>query len=446
MPRIPPGSSSGRKPDEKPIRSPDERNLLQFSPFIGLEEGALSPRGRFCRVMTKKSGSNAPPTFKAVHSNDLSQAGSMDSHDEESASESRLNLDSIPRKKSSRTNANLEIQGRQNKQDSNEDRSTGVPQENPEIDRLITSGRIAAQIEQKRGKVAEAADEAGFAKMSTRMTKMFPKTPSRERFEGKTPTVEENENSNASSKGFSVRRLTPGNTVRPKAAPNVPDEEDRDNDLRHNRSSKSRLPPRSLSLRLSRSLDADFEPGEAVGGTSLNLADSNEDVELRRRLLRRPARSRIVDTPPTGDLAVNALVSRRKSVRDLIHRKSGRQRKSPTLPIKTAEKSLAPRRGSLSVRASPLCDAETVIEMQARKGTASSLQGYSPRRGEKKGQVEDAGQGRSPEKVSPKSSAVGANCSRSLYGIDAVDTTISDEDLTRRSVEIERFLNDMADF
>lgn len=534
MPRIPPGSSSGRKDDGKPIRSPDERNLLQFSPFIGLEEGALSPHGRFCRVMTNKSGSNAPPTFRAVHSNELSQAGSMDSRDDEyknedateenddiketestgpecagdshpespstpfavrkkktwrgidtnmpqsrssndtygmrkkvlgrsigetkprleplrspdldreSASESRLNSDSISRKKSSRTNESLGPQSRQKEQNSSEARSVGVgEQENSDIEDLLTSDKRLAPIEQKRANVAEVDDEAVFEKMTTRITKMFPRAPSRERFEGKTPTVEENDNSNASTMASLMRRLNPGSTLRAKAASHVPDEED--NDLRRNVSSKSCLRPRSRPLRMSRSLDAELESPEAVRGPAGNVTLSNEDVELRRRLLGRPARSSNGEALPSGELASNALVPRRNSLRGLIHRKSGRQRMSPILPNRTAEKLVSPRSGSLSVRPSPLSDGETVFEMKAWKGMASPLQRYSTGRGGKKGQVEEAGQSRPPEKVSPESSAVGTKCTRSLGGNNAVEPPISDEDFTRRSVEIERFLNDMAD-
>lgn len=90
MPRMLPGSGVAKNGEAKPVRSPDERNLLQFSPFVGLEEGSLSPGGRFCRVKTKKSGSNAPQMFRALYSNDLSQTGSMDSQDEDCKNEAAV--------------------------------------------------------------------------------------------------------------------------------------------------------------------------------------------------------------------------------------------------------------------------------------------------------------------------------------------------------------------
>lgn len=69
------------------MRTPDERNLLQFSSFAGLETNPASPRNRFCRVMTNVSGSNTPRTFVHVPSNELSHLGSIDSHTESSATE-----------------------------------------------------------------------------------------------------------------------------------------------------------------------------------------------------------------------------------------------------------------------------------------------------------------------------------------------------------------------
>lgn len=74
------------KPQKSYMRSPGERNLLQFSPFTKIGENWLSPQGRFCRVGTKISGSNAPQKFKAIGSHELSQGCLLDSQDEESGS------------------------------------------------------------------------------------------------------------------------------------------------------------------------------------------------------------------------------------------------------------------------------------------------------------------------------------------------------------------------
>lgn len=59
-----------------PIRSPEERNLLQFSPFVGIETTVTSPRSGFCRVNTTES--NVPKNFVSVPSNELSNLSSTD--------------------------------------------------------------------------------------------------------------------------------------------------------------------------------------------------------------------------------------------------------------------------------------------------------------------------------------------------------------------------------
>lgn len=82
MRRRPASLDMSKSRDEK-VRSPDERNLLQFSTFVGRDEVPMSPGGRFCRVMTQISGANTPRKFKAVSSNDLSHGGSASSQEED---------------------------------------------------------------------------------------------------------------------------------------------------------------------------------------------------------------------------------------------------------------------------------------------------------------------------------------------------------------------------
>lgn len=67
---------------ELPARSPQERGLLNFSSFSGLEDSRLD-LGRFCRVRTKISGSNTPQQVFAISSKDLWTGNSIDSHDED---------------------------------------------------------------------------------------------------------------------------------------------------------------------------------------------------------------------------------------------------------------------------------------------------------------------------------------------------------------------------
>lgn len=52
------------------VRGPQDRNLLQFSPFLGMDDDQRSPhRGRFKRVMTGDSPGCAPPSLSALDSN-----------------------------------------------------------------------------------------------------------------------------------------------------------------------------------------------------------------------------------------------------------------------------------------------------------------------------------------------------------------------------------------
>eukprot|EP00177_Eucheuma_denticulatum_P005274 GFKZ01009595.1.p1 GENE.GFKZ01009595.1~~GFKZ01009595.1.p1 ORF type:complete len:277 (+),score=39.67 GFKZ01009595.1:104-934(+) len=70
-----------------PLRSPHERNLLQFSAFTNLEEKRHSNMGRFCRVRTKISGSNPPSRFTTLGSQGIYREASADSHKEEMRSQ-----------------------------------------------------------------------------------------------------------------------------------------------------------------------------------------------------------------------------------------------------------------------------------------------------------------------------------------------------------------------
>lgn len=77
-----PGSRALDKMQETPFRVPQERNMLQFSPFAGLNEDPPAPQsmGRFRRVVTNISGSNVPDTLQTITSRELSQMGSFDSY------------------------------------------------------------------------------------------------------------------------------------------------------------------------------------------------------------------------------------------------------------------------------------------------------------------------------------------------------------------------------
>lgn len=66
------------------IRSPQERNLLQFHPFVGLEETTVvTSTPRFRRVVTDRSGIIAPKILRSVTSRELSALSSTEEAVEE---------------------------------------------------------------------------------------------------------------------------------------------------------------------------------------------------------------------------------------------------------------------------------------------------------------------------------------------------------------------------
>lgn len=95
------------------LRSPQERNLLQFSPFAGFGDGPPSSMGRFRRVMTTVSGSNGPSGPANLAFRQLSQLSSGNSADGSNPSTAGENFEisssAIETPKLERQDANDEV-------------------------------------------------------------------------------------------------------------------------------------------------------------------------------------------------------------------------------------------------------------------------------------------------------------------------------------------------
>lgn len=445
--------------DEK-VRSPDERNLLQFSQFAGREEVPMSPAGRFCRVMTQRSGSNTPRKFKALDSNQSSQGGSADSQEEDYKDDEIWNelentdniegdtavalkkLDEahplyLP-KRLGRTLEGEEMSDLQACYDETASRYSNshariLVQHRGEMKLNEASQAPAQAVEPRTDNAGQAVRHfaVGISKRSSPEHYPSQKWISRNAKGGIRRLSKE---SNEEKHTLPVRSKNKTNPRRPtgRNRGEIPRALCDDTAIQINAGEGVSLSPESEPFHLSRSFDGQALLSRGARLARAKLRGASFDLPEAEIDKRKNPQSQTHSSG--GEQGAGSPVSLGKSFLELLQKRTEKARISS--PRTSGEALEGPFRKNTPRWQKSGRDFETLSQLKSRKGAASPLQVYTTMQAEQKGRVDSKGSKRSPKEKKPSRIA-------SLESPKHVEGAVVDGEC-RRSLEIDRFLNKFA--
>ncbi|CDF34896.1 unnamed protein product [Chondrus crispus] len=385
----------------------------------------MSPAGRFCRVISQRSGSNTPRKFKALDSNESSQGGSADSQEEDYKDDEIWNeignkdniegdiavalkkLDEAqpwyPLKSLARTPEREEKSDLQAcyddtaSRDSNSHARTLV-QDRGEI-KLNEANQVQKQAVEPRINNPGQAVRLVAVSISKRSSPEH--YPSQEwishnlkggsRRLSKESDEEKNTLTVSSKNKTNLRRPTRRNRRE------MPGALCDDTTIQVNAGEGVSLSPKSEPFHLSRSFDGQALLSRGARLARAKLRGASFDLPEAEIDKRKNTQSQ---THSSGDEQVaSSLVSPGKSFLEFLQKKTEKVRISS--PRTSGELLEGPFRKNTPRWQKSGRDFETLSQLKSRKGAASPLQVYTTMQAEQKGRVDSKGSKRSPKEKKP---------------------------------------------